>query len=552
MPLNAIAQDYARGEITSAWVHDRVQGRHVLVYAVAELCPDDQPSSPRLGTAPHFQQQIRIEPNVRTLYIRRDQVTPVQAVAFFRGAAGSHVIPGGVPPITAAGQLATFSSDEEPILIHSNLTESTRFGAVLPRRPTALAVLSKYDTTEATRTWLTDRLLSRVVEHVRETLQIDLDRFQEQLGGLHLCFANPVLRRFERSVTADERTLLVRCFERAGCSVAGCELELSNEWPPVGNGFRLREIVTAPFFALTMPAQPHQLRVRLFDRNGRCIEDDSGVFLREVAIDLGIRSHRRITYTSPAGRRDSYDVEAVSYESPRRQATRPRSPLQHVDAALRARELDDLAASRVFLYFPGGDASRREALAIVRELAGGARDRCDVVDPYLSADDVAVLVPFVRDARCPVRLLSSRKFLQDRGEDGATFESRLAVRVEELRGQLPFPIAASQMGGRDRSPVHDRVLVVDENVYLLGSSLSEFGSRATTIFRVPDPRRLRAEVDAWWADAAPLDPSPRERTLRMEFERFTGQVRTAAQSARTVVTVATQQVLRNLAGRKKT
>lgn len=301
-----------------------------------------------------------------------------------------------------------------------------------------------------------------------------------------------------------------------------------------------------------MPAQPHRLRVRLFDCHGRCIEDDSGVFLREVSSSVGLTSQRRITYVSPDGKKqESYDVDTVSFDHGRGQTVRPRSPLQHVDAGLRARELDDLAAAKVFLYFPGGDVSRRNALTIVRELVGEAHERCDIVDPYLSADDVAMVVPFVRDTGCSIRLLSSRKFLQDHGEDGATRESHLAARVEEFCTKLRLPIAAKQIKGRERSPVHDRVLVVDEHVYLLGSSLSEFGSRATTIFRVPDPRRLTSEVDTWWNEADKLDPSPNERTLRMEWVRLRDQLNVAGKTARKILGLATGELVSRIARRSK-
>lgn len=543
MSLNTISQDYPSAEITCAWVHERTPGggpqRHVLVFAVAELCAEEQPPSPSIGPAQHGQMQVRIESNVLTLYVRRDFVTPAQALAFFTGANGQHRIPGGVPPIESAGPLGALTADEEPVLMPSNLCEKAGVGAVLPRRPTAIAVLSKFDVTGATSAWL-GRNLPRVIETVREVLGVDLLRFPEQVGALHLCFANPLLRRFERSVTADERTLLVRCYERANRSVGGCELELTNEWPPLGNGFRLRHTIQAPFFALPMPTRPHLLRVQLFDRAGRCIENDSAFFVRDVVLDVGVMSKRRVEYLAPNGSKETYDVQTVSYDRSRAPQTRVPTPLQHLDAAMTARELDDLAAARVFLFFPGGDVSRRQALDVVRELVGAARERCDIVDPYLSAADAQAVVPFVRHQRCRVRLLSSRMFLHDRGADGATYEYRLAAAVDDLQRQLRISLAAKQMPGKDRSRVHDRVLVVDESVYLLGSSLAEYGSRATTLFRVPDARALLAEVDRWWTGAVPLDPTPNERTLRSELFRLREQLQVAARTTRSVLALASR------------
>jgi hypothetical protein len=52
----------------------------------------------------------------------------------------------------------------------------------------------------------------------------------------------------------------------------------------------------------------------------------------------------------------------------------------------------------------------------------------------------------------------------------------------------------------NKSPLHDRFLVIDDEVYLLGSSLNEFGSRTTTISRVPAPGEMIKQAETWWAD----------------------------------------------------
>lgn len=531
--LDQIALDYARGEVTLAWVHDRKEQRHVLIFAVVELCPNDQPISARIGEAPHFQTRDSIEASTRTLYIRREQVRISEALAFFRGQSGSYLLPGDIPPLSTAGALADFASDEEPVLMQSNLGATSGVGAVLPSRATSMAVVSKYDVQSSTHAWLGADGAESISSLVHRRIGIDLKRFREHVGALHLCFADPILRRFEHSITADERTLLIRCYERSGRSIVGAVVELSNEWARVGSGFSERHTMSAPFLALPMPARPQVLRVRIFGHDGRCIEEHSGVFVREFLFDVGISGRRHITYELPDGGRAEYEVKTTSYASSRQRRT-PVSALEHLHTALRARELDDLAAARVFLYFPGGDKSRALALAVVRELVGNARARCDIVDPYLSADDAAMMLPFVQSSQCRVRLISSRAYLHRRGDDGVTFEARLASRIEDLRRQLPFSVQARQLEGTSRSPVHDRMLVVDDHVYLLGSSLTEFGSRATTIFRIQDPDKMRAEVDSWWEQAVPISSANLERTIRGELKALATLVRRVALSAETI------------------
>ena len=57
--------------------------------------------------------------------------------------------------------------------------------------------------------------------------------------------------------------------------------------------------------------------------------------------------------------------------------------------------------------------------------------------------------------------------------------------------------------GRKSSPLHDRFIIVDDSAYLLGSSLSEFGSRATTLFKVPNPEALDKRARKWIYNQTP-------------------------------------------------
>jgi hypothetical protein len=211
-------------------------------------------------------------------------------------------------------------------------------------------------------------------------------------------------------------------------------------------------------------------------------------------------SERRLVLVSPRGEKETHILQTVARDRKRRPQEAPPEPLTYLAEAQRRRELDDLAVQRVFLYFGGGEESRREAREVVRELLAEARTRCDVVDPYLSGNDVGMFVPFITHHGCKVRLLSSSAYLH--GANGE--EAHLLASIQELR-PLPLSVEGRKLPGRERSPVHDRLLVIDDTVYLLGSSLAEFGSRATTIFRVPDATRLLAEVEKWWEQGLALE-----------------------------------------------
>jgi hypothetical protein len=231
--LASIASDYDRAEATVAWIEDRSSKSKFLVFGVVELCPADQPPSASLGDSQHRQVRGNLDKHM-TLYIRRERVKVMEGLDFFRGSPLGRRIPGDLPDAPLLQTAEVFedaTSHEEVVLIPSNLCENSDIGAVLPRRNTNLGLLSKYDTRGATAAQIGDSAIDKLIEQLRATLGIDLSHAREQIGALHLCFANPIIRRINCSLTADESQLLVSMYARAGRTVSGCMLELAHKWP---------------------------------------------------------------------------------------------------------------------------------------------------------------------------------------------------------------------------------------------------------------------------------------------------------------------------------
>jgi len=153
MSLDELTQHYTSAEITTAWAHFRDTDRLLLIYCVAELCPAGQPASTPITTGRHPQFRKSIDDKI-TLYARREFVSPSDAVAFFRNTHGTHLPSTFLPQILIATPLLPFPPGEEALLIASNLVEDFGVGALLPRRPTCLRVMSKYDTQNSTRNLL--------------------------------------------------------------------------------------------------------------------------------------------------------------------------------------------------------------------------------------------------------------------------------------------------------------------------------------------------------------------------------------------------------------
>lgn len=509
--LSEIAKDYTRAEITALWVHEPASKRHILAFAVAELCPPEQePSALFSSGVDKAGKPVRMEraelSSDRKAYVTRILLDdPHGAVDFYRGQGGSWPLPEPCQMVRleALGPLEELPRSEIPMLVTgSGGSESP--GAVLPRREGTLRLYSRLEPKGLLGRYLQPRELEALGEFALEKLGVDLLRFSEYQGAVLLCAPNPLLRDMEEWISSDERHFVVEFRERDRCSIRGCTFEIT-ELLDSEEGFTLRSPVTDSQLVIPIPHRPSSLRTRLLDPSGECIHDSSGFFpgSDSFRIDGRLGGHiRDFKIHLRDGTVEHCRIETVS-ATRFQQAERERDASQLLREARERRELEDLERNRTFVYFEGGAASKRRATEIIRELLGNARHRCIICDSYLSADDVARFAPFVRVTHLPIQLLGARFFLKQKLQKG-TERTEGDLLLERLRAMSALDaslvLSCRVMRGSQKSPVHDRFLVIDDDVYLLGSSLNEFGSRATTLFRIPDPQRIIDELISWWSD----------------------------------------------------
>jgi hypothetical protein len=102
-----------------------------------------------------------------------------------------------------------------------------------------------------------------------------------------------------------------------------------------------------------------------------------------------------------------------------------------------------------------------------------------------------------------VQVLTSAEYLRQKDDEGSENGAVLLRAAESVRRQGGRVEIRVGLGAR--APIHDRFLVLDNEVWLLGSSLNEFGSRGTMAVKVPHPPPVLAMVEAEWEAAEPLE-----------------------------------------------
>ena len=136
-------------------------------------------------------------------------------------------------------------------------------------------------------------------------------------------------------------------------------------------------------------------------------------------------------------------------------------------------------------------------VSILKELIGKAKKTCILCDPYFSREDFLEYGIVVSSTDIVLHVVTSEAFLlQPLSEDNPIKQGKLLMDLLEQCSDHAF-FRFNVLKGRKRSPLHDRFMVLDDDVYLLGSSFYGFGSRATTLYKIPNPDSMKHVAERW-------------------------------------------------------
>jgi hypothetical protein len=143
------------------------------------------------------------------------------------------------------------------------------------------------------------------------------------------------------------------------------------------------------------------------------------------------------------------------------------------------------------------------AVSFVRQLIARTTTSARIVDPYFGLADLMSFGLANATTGVTVQVLTSAEYLRKKDDEGNENVALLLGAVESIRRQGARVEIRVGLGAR--APIHDRFLMLGSEVWLLGSSLNEFGSRGTMAVRVPHPPPVLAMIDAEWQAADPLE-----------------------------------------------
>jgi hypothetical protein len=512
-PLATFDEDYEKAVVHLAWARHAKTNDRTLLFAMVELLPVEVP--PPLDDG---EQQTRLGgSSAHWVYVRRWVVPARRALDWHLSCRrGVAMMPDD------SGEIASGEEVPEATLQLAQLGE-------VPPWPTLVCVSGESNTVpfcppwhefprvhhliplaafRIDELWPKESERTTAIRWLEDRLHFSLEEYPEYWGSVHLVAPNPVYRAMHTKLTSQmppRESVLVRFQPRAGKSVEGLELTYTEKepWGPLD----VRHVtVRSPLVRLAFEREVEATREDVVDPTRGVLRASyhESEFLKDISLNVTVNaSPPRLEIHAPGG---YYEVNRRSRREVSPAEATPTSPsansqlleAQHVRKVRRAAEAQDQR------WFSGKKA---DAMTSIRALVCVAEREILVIDPYFGPDELFDFMFAVETEEVPIQILTSSELLKQssslHGRRSTMGESLLAQQAHVATLENMNPVEIRVMTGK-RPPIHDRFLLIDRSIWLLGSSLNEFGSRGTMMVALPDPEPVREHLLKAWNDATAL------------------------------------------------
>lgn len=402
----------------------------------------------------------------------------------------------GEVPLWPTLVCAADNSDEIPF--GPEWAECPRMHHLVPVAEFDLEALWLKPEEERARRWLADHL------------HFDLEEYPEYWGSVHLLAPNPMYRELHMRLqprTPPAESVLMQFEPRAGKRVEGLELAC--------RGLRASEkayaynlLVQSPLMRLNFPRGSYGRQDDIIDPVRGTLTSSNLVhgFLGRINFSVALSGKRDVKGPTPE---TSYSVMT---SNPVEQihvgeASKLASAESRLNQAVFRRGARAAAKRQNQRWFRG---QQEDAVDVLRGLIHEATREVLLVDPYFGGTELQRFMLAVGREDIPVRILTSAQLreLKNAGPEGGPSSSPEEVLfnvLQQVRShQRMNPFEIKVMKGNPPA-VHDRFLLVDDRIWLLGSSLNNFGQRGTMMVSLPDPDPIREQLTKAWNDSVDFE-----------------------------------------------
>lgn len=341
------------------------------------------------------------------------------------------------------------------------------------------------------------------VNWIEKRLNWKISDYPEYWGSMHLVLPNPLYRSLHTKLIPGQNetdSVHVRFRPRKNKGVAGLNLYHS-ERRSMGLTGGQDVTVEEPYFVLPHTGKTEQCAtiVRCPRRGLLDIHPFTG-FVRQIGLNMSMTATRRIeikTQESVAA------VEANVRSHDASQTIGDPLPVELEWGRLLTRQInareERKRAQRLgqrWLDQPN------EARALIQGILAGACSRIIIVDPYFAGREMVDFVLSRVPQDVEIKILTGAVCLKQKvscqtRQDQAGGQREKGDELNDLLSQAVdqnFNICTMVMTG-DNPAIHDRFLVVDDQVWFSGNSLNNIGQRASMLTRLHDPQSIISKIE---------------------------------------------------------
>lgn len=349
------------------------------------------------------------------------------------------------------------------------------------------------------------------VDFIERVAHVNLAHYIEYLASACLIVPNPLIQKVDNFLVRKENSEVVfhRFIARPGETLEGLKIILYEENNDLLTMMDAQNIPADGVVELERTKCMGKYGYQVIHKDyGLILQHQPTGFSRQVGLSMGVVG-KQFEVTAPISSKKNPDVNTYVSQQVTRvdKSTVGEDRVPHnfngrIGAAAEQRRMIALAKEQNQKFFSGN--SREDAMSFIRDLMSKARHKLIVADPYFSGLQITQFLYAVGNATVKLEIITSQLAFAGNAEE------RL-VQAKELRGELAragrqttCQIDTKVLTGRN--PVlHDRFLVIDNDVWFMGNSLSDIGQRASMILKVPYPDEVIDELMAIQNTAIPLD-----------------------------------------------
>ncbi len=348
---------------------------------------------------------------------------------------------------------------------------------------------------------------------VARRMHIDLFDYQEYLGSAVYIAPDPVVRQIDNFMVPAKdgrgERIIYRIVPRPGQSLEGVRVTAFDKEARLLTSFETHQVPADGILEVDKGTCMGEYGfVVTHDRQGVLAYQPSASFLRQMNFSIRAVSGNSRRGNVPSG--DSTDSPRMEYQAAMGSELvsnsvlgEVKSPGAGVRVAVEAMKRERLADAKHYGQRWFAEGSRDEASHFIRELLRAVRSRVMIADPYLGALQLGQFLYTVHGSEVSVTLMTTKLAFNPKSSE--TKLGLLGAFKHSLEDLNKYQQLAPEVRVISSSSLHDRFLVVDDDVWFVGNSLNSLGEKASMIVRLPNPNEVIERLQELISKASTLD-----------------------------------------------